>query len=282
MHRGTIEGAFDSSVDYGDNAKVPLFCLAHKDLVASPGRQTSKRNRSKRTTIGVITGHLAVKSDDPMADSLETFDVQQFLSKAGVGKTIASFSKGSPIYAQGDTCDAVYYVQDGTIKLTVVSESGKQATIALLNPGDFAGEECMSTLQPFRSASATALTDCVLLRLTKIEMKRVVDAEVAMSGLFIAHLLARTNRIQADLIDQLFNSSEKRLARTLLLLANFGKEGVTETLVPDISQETLAAMIGCTRSRVNFFLNRFRKLGFIDYDERIRVNKSLLQVILHD
>lgn len=217
-----------------------------------------------------------------MADSFETFDVHRFLSKAGVGKTVSAFAKGARIYSQGDECSAVYYVQEGTVKLTIVSESGKQATIALLHPGDFAGEECMSTVQPYRSASATALTDCVLLRLTTAEMKRVVEAEVEMSGLFIAYLLARTNRIQADLVDQLFNSSEKRLPRTLLLLANFGKEGVTETLVPDISQETLAAMIGCARSRVNFFLNRFRRLGFIDYDDRIRVNKSLLQVVLHD
>jgi CRP/FNR family cyclic AMP-dependent transcriptional regulator len=217
-----------------------------------------------------------------MQDSLETFDVQLFLSQAGVGKTIVSFLKGAAIYAQGDICDAIYYIQSGTIKLTVVSEAGKEATIALLSSGDFAGEECMATLQPFRSGSANALTDCMLLRLTKAEMKRVVDAEVSMSGIFIAHLLARTNRIQADLVDQLFNSSEKRLARTLLLLANFGKEGVPETLVPKISQETLAAMIGCTRSRVSFFLNRFRRLGFIEYGERIRVNKSLLQVILHD
>jgi CRP-like cAMP-binding protein len=225
---------------------------------------------------------LAERRRQLMAGPLETFDVQQFLSKAGVGKTIASFRKGAAIFAQGDGCDAVYYVREGTIKLTIVSQAGKQATIALLGPGDFAGEECMSTLQPFRSASATALTDCVLLRLHKAEMQRVVTTQVAMSGLFIAHLLARTNRIQADLVDQLFNSSEKRLARTLLLLANFGKEGVTETLAPDISQEALAAMIGCTRSRVNFFLNRFRRLGYIDYDERIHVNKSLLQVILHD
>jgi CRP/FNR family cyclic AMP-dependent transcriptional regulator len=217
-----------------------------------------------------------------MSNSLETFDVQQFLSQAGVGKTVVSFEKGERIYGQGDDCQSVYYLQSGSIKLTIVSDLGKEATIALLNPGDFAGEECVSTLQPFRSASATALTDCMVLRISKAEMTRAISAEPSVSALFIAYLLARTNRIQADLVDQLFNSSEKRLARTLLLLANFGKEGVTETLVPDISQETLAAMIGCTRSRVNFFLNRFRRLGFIDYDDRIRVNKSLLQVILHD
>ena len=217
-----------------------------------------------------------------MPNLLETFDVHIFLSKAGVGKTVLPLCKGHAIYVQGDSCDSIYYVQEGTVKLTVVSELGKEATIALLNTGDFVGEECMSTLQPFRSGSATALTDCVLLRIAKTEMTRILAAEPTMSALFIAYLLARTNRIQADLIDQLFNSSEKRLARTLLLLANFGKEGVTETLVPDINQETLAAMIGCTRPRVNYFLNRFRRLGFIDYDDRIRVNKSLLQVILHD
>ena len=217
-----------------------------------------------------------------MAGILKSFDVELFLSKAGVGKTVMSFRKGSNVFGQGDTCDTVFYVREGTLKLTVVSKLGKQATIALLNPKDFAGEECLSTDQPFRSATATALTACILLRIEKVEMVRCLTVEPTMSALFVAHLLARTSRIQADLVDQLFNSSEKRLARTLLLLANFGKEGVTETLVPQISQETLAAMVGCTRSRVNFFLNRFRKLGFIDYDDRIRVNKSLLQVILHD
>ena len=213
---------------------------------------------------------------------IETFDVELFLSKAGVGRTIRPYRKGASVFAQGDTCDTVFFIREGTVKLTVVSKLGKQATIALLSAKDFAGEECLSTDQPFRSATATALTECILLRIAKTEMVRVLAAESTLSALFVAHLLARTSRIQADLVDQLFNSSEKRLARTLLLLANFGKEGVTETLVPQISQETLAAMIGCTRPRVNFFLNRFRKLGFIDYDERIRVNKSLLQVILHD
>jgi CRP/FNR family cyclic AMP-dependent transcriptional regulator len=217
-----------------------------------------------------------------MPNPLQTFDVNQFLSKSGVGRNILPFRKGKGIFAQGDVCDSVFYLQQGSVKLTVLSQVGKEATIALLNPGDFAGEECMSTVQPFRSASATALTDCFLLRVSKAEMTRVLRDEPSMSTLFVAYLLARTNRIQADLVDQLFNRSEKRLARTLLLLANFGKDGEPQTLVPQISQETLAAMIGCTRSRVNFFLNRFRKLGFIEYDDRIRVNKALLQVILHD
>ncbi len=214
--------------------------------------------------------------------SLDTFDVKAFLGHTGLGKSLIPYRKNAGIFAQGDACDSVFYVKQGTIKLTVLSEQGKQATIALLNAGDFAGEECLSTAQPFRSASATALTDCVLLRILGAEMNRVLCNEPAMSTLFIAYLLARTNRIQADLVDQLFNSSEKRLARTLLLLANFGRDDTPETLVPQISQETLAAMIGCTRSRVNFFLNRFRKLGFIEYDDRIRVKKALLQVILHD
>jgi CRP/FNR family transcriptional regulator, cyclic AMP receptor protein len=215
-------------------------------------------------------------------ENLHSFDVQRFLAEAGIGKRILSFSKGKAIYAQGDPCDSVYYLQGGTVKLSVVSEQGKEATIAILRAGDFVGEECVSTSQPFHSATSVALTDCTLLRIQKTEMLRVLREEPDMSGMFVAYILARTRRIQADLVDQLFNSSEKRLARTLLLLANFGKEGVTETLVPQISQETLAAMVGCTRSRVNFFLNRFRRLGFIEYDHQIRVNKSLLQVVLHD
>ena len=213
---------------------------------------------------------------------LEEFDPTTFLSKSGLGRTVLPFKKGVGIFRQGDACDTLFYVQEGNVKLTVTSEQGKEATIALLNPGDFAGEECVATDQPFRSASATALTDCIVLKISKSAMTRTLRDEHAMSAMFVAYLLARTSRIQADLVDQLFNSSEKRLARTLLLLANFGKEGIPETLVPPISQETLAAMVGCTRSRVNLFLNRFRKLGYIEYDDRIRVNKALLQVILHD
>jgi len=217
-----------------------------------------------------------------MTEPLSTFDVNDFLSKAGVGKTILRFPKSATIFSQGDDCDAVYYIQQGTIKLTLVSEKGKEATIALLKKGDFAGEECVSTLQPLRSASAIALTESALLRITKVEMKRVLHDEPEMSGIFVAYLLARTSRIQADLVDQLFNSSEKRLARTLLLLSNFAQEGTDDSLVPQISQETLAAMVGCTRPRVNLFLNRFRKLGYIEYNDRIRVKRALLQVILHD
>lgn len=210
------------------------------------------------------------------------FSVKAYLGAAGIGRAILPFKKGSGIFAQGDHCDSIFFVQEGSVQLSVVSELGKEATIALLNPGEFAGEECVSTVQPYRSARATAFTDCVLLRITKVEMTRALHDEPAMSAHFVAYLLARTNRVQADLVDQLFNSSERRLARALLLLSNVGKENASEALVPQISQETLAAMVGCTRSRVNFFLNRFRKLGFIEYDDRIRVNKALLQVVLHD
>ena len=214
--------------------------------------------------------------------SLQAFDVELFLSTAGLGRAVRRFGKGAGLFAQGDRCDSIFYLNEGSLKLTVLSPLGKEATIALLSRGDFVGEECVSTDQPFRSATATALTECVALEVSKAQMTRVLSEERALSTMFVAYLLARTNRIQADLVDQLFNSSEKRLARTLLLLANFGKEGVQDNLVPEISQETLAAMIGCTRSRVNFFLNRFRRLGFIEYDDRIRVNRALLQVILHE
>ncbi len=220
-------------------------------------------------------------ADEPRLP-LPAFNVKAFLNQTGPGRSRVAYRKGAGIFAQGDPCDSVFYVIEGTIKLTVLSEHGKEATIALLNVGDFAGEECLSTVQLFRSATGAALIDCVLTRIATAEMNRILHHEPAMSILFVAYLLARTNRIQADLVDQLFTSSEKRLARTLLLLANFGKEDTPETLVPQISQETLAAMIGCTRSRVNFFLNRFRKLGFIEYDDQIRVKRSLLQVILND
>ena len=215
-------------------------------------------------------------------DPLRAFDVKMFLAQSGVGRTVVPVLKDAAIFAQGDLCDSVYYVHEGCVKLTVLSVSGKEATIALLTGGHFLGEECVSTAQPYRSATATAVTKCVLLRINKGEMTRVLQQEHAMSELFVAYLLSRANRIQADLVDQLFNSSEKRLARTLLLLANVGKEGVQDALVPKISQATLAAMVGCTRSRVNFFLNRFRKLGFIEYDKQIRVRRALMQVVLHD
>ena len=209
------------------------------------------------------------------------FDPHTFLAKVGAGRTLVACRAQSPIFAQGEAADAVFYLQEGQVKLTVVSEQGKEAVIALLEAQAFFGEACL-TGQPVRMATATAITECALMRIAKPAMIGVLHAEPAFSELFMAYLLSRNGRIEADLIDHLFNSSEKRLARVLLLLAHFGKEGKTELVIPQISQETLAEMIGTTRSRVNFFLNKFRKLGFIDYNGGLHVHSALLNVILYD
>src|ERR1700694_2243669 len=193
------------------------------------------------------------------------FDPKKFLSTINVGRKIEAFAKKQTIFAQGDSSDAVFYIKAGKVKLTVVSEIGKEATIGILNKGDFLGEGCL-TGQPLRLCSATAMTDCSVMRIDKKSMVEVLHREQQFSDMFVAYLLARNIRYEEDLGDQLFNSSEKRLARILLLLAPFGKEGNPETLIANISQEALAEMIGTTRSRVSFFMNRFRKLGFIDYD----------------
>jgi CRP/FNR family transcriptional regulator, cyclic AMP receptor protein len=211
------------------------------------------------------------------------FDPEAFLAKAGVGRTILELAKDGFVFSQGDPADAIYYIQKGRVKLTVVSHTGKEATIALLGTGEFMGEDCIISDHPTRRTTATALMPCTILRIHKAEMVRALHAEQALSDLFVAFLLTRNARIQEDLVDQLFNSSEKRLARILLLLAHFGKPGKPETMIPKISQETLAQMIGTTRSRVSFFMNRFRKLGFINYSGgSTDVHSSLLNVILHD
>jgi CRP/FNR family cyclic AMP-dependent transcriptional regulator len=210
------------------------------------------------------------------------FDPKKFLAIIGEGRTIAAFPKKQTIFTQGDAADAVFYIQEGRVRLTVVSEIGKEATLGILNEGDFFGEGGLAG-QPLRMGSATAVTDCELMRIDKKAMMLALHREHTLSDLFTAYLLGRNIRYEADLVDQLFNSSEKRLARTLLLLAHFGKEGVPETVVPKISQETLAEMVGTTRSRVSFFMNRFRKLGFVDYGESgLQVHSSLLNVVLHD
>jgi CRP/FNR family cyclic AMP-dependent transcriptional regulator len=212
------------------------------------------------------------------------FDPKTFLSTInGGGRKIAAVPKKQTIFVQGDSSDAVFYVQKGKVKLTVVSKPGREATIGILNEGDFFGEGCL-TGQRLRLCSATAMTDCSVMRIDKKSMMDVLHRESAFSDLFVAYLLARNIRYEEDLVDQLFNSSEKRLARILLLLAHFGKDGVHETPIPNISQETLAEMIGTTRSRVSFFMNRFRKLGFIDYHagEDFQVHSSLLNIVLHD
>ena len=212
----------------------------------------------------------------------DSFDPGSFLSKAGLGKTMVQLQKKQVVFSQGDPADSVYYIQHGRVKLTVVSKSGKEATIALLGPGDFLGEECIAAAQPLRMVTAGTLTDATVLKIDKARMIRVLHREHLLSDLFVSYLLARNARVQEDLVDQLFNSSEKRLARILLLLAQFGKEGVPEKVVPKMSQEVLAEMVGTTRARVNFFMNRFRKLGFIEYNGEIHVHSSLLNIILHD
>lgn len=210
------------------------------------------------------------------------FNVDEFLAKAGLGRRIVSFDSKETFFTQGNTADCVFYLQSGRAKLTVVSAAGKEATITLLAAGDFVGEESIAAVLGLRMATATAITVCTALKIKREEMIRVMHEEHSFSDLFLSFLLARSMRIQADLVDQLFNSSEKRLARILLLMAEFGQPGKPETLIPEITQETLADMIGTTRSRVSYFMNRFRKLGFIEYNGRIRVHKSLLNVVLHD
>jgi CRP/FNR family cyclic AMP-dependent transcriptional regulator len=211
-----------------------------------------------------------------------TFDVASFLTNAGLGRRIIHFKPGQAIFSQGDPADAVFYLQTGRTKLTVVSKGGKEAAIALLSAGDFVGEESIAGAAGLRLATAKAITRCSALKIARVEMIRVLHEEHAFSDLFLGFLLTRSMRTQADLVDQLFNSSEKRLARILLLMAELGKPGEHESLIPKITQDTLAGMIGTTRSRVSFFMNRFRQLGLIEYNGGIRVRKSLLNVVLHD
>ena len=212
----------------------------------------------------------------------KTFDPLAFLANAGVGRKVLRMKAKAVIFSQGDDANAVFYIQSGRAKLTVVSEAGKQATITLLSAGDFVGEESVAAVLGPRLATATAITACSVLKISRDEMVRVIHEEPAFSEHFLAFVLSRSMRTQADLVDQLFNSSEKRLARVLLLMAEFGRPGEPQMLIPKISQEALAQLIGSTRARVSFFMNRFRKLGFVDYNGRIKVNKSLLNVVLHD
>lgn len=209
------------------------------------------------------------------------FDPKAFLATVNGGRSISKCRKGQMVFSQGKPADAVFYILKGKVKVTVVSEQGKEAVVAILGPDEFCGEGCL-TGQPLRLATAVAMTECEIMRLEKATMIRVIHEEPAFAEMFVSHLLARASRVEADLVDQLFNSSEKRLARALLLLANFGKEGRPEPIIANISQETLAEMIGTTRSRVSFFMNKFRKLGLIDYNGDIEIHPSLLNVVLHE
>src|SRR5450755_2869966 len=209
------------------------------------------------------------------------FDPKAFLAMAGWGRTISKYRINQIVFSQGDPADSIFYVHDGRVKISVLSEQGKEAVVAILGPNQFCGEGCLAG-QPRRIATAIAMMECEIMRLDKAAIMRVLHEEPTFSEMFVSHLLTRTIRVEADLVDQLFNSSEKRLARALLLLANFGKESPPEPIIAKISQETLAEMIGTTRSRVSFFMNKFRKLGFINYNGTIEVHPALLNVVLHE
>ena len=214
--------------------------------------------------------------------TIMTFDLAAFLEEAGVGRRVVQLKPKQIIFSQGSSADSIFYLRTGRAKLTVVSPDGKEATVALLSAGEFIGEESLASVGGVHMATATAIAVCTALRIAREEMIRVMHEERSLSEMYLKFLLARSMRTQADLVDQLFNSSEKRLARILLLMAEFGEPGSPDQFIPPITQETLAEMVGTTRSRVSFFMNRFRKLGLIEYNGRIRVHKSLLNVILHD
>ena len=230
----------------------------------------------------LVDGGTAIKRITKQDKAKLPFDPKVFLTKMSGGLAISDYRKGRIVYTQGEPADSVFYVRSGKVKKTVVSEQGKEAVVALFALGDFFGEGCL-TGQPLRLATVRAMTESVIVRITKAEITRVIHQEPAFAELFIAHLLARNSRVEEDLVDQLFNSSEKRLARMLLLLANFGREGQPVPIIAKISQETLADMIGTTRSRVSFFMNKFRELGFVKYSgQQIEIHSSLLGVVLHD
>jgi CRP/FNR family transcriptional regulator, cyclic AMP receptor protein len=216
-----------------------------------------------------------------MGKAQDSFDAQVFLAKMGGGKTILEFDKDQNVFEQGDAADTVYYIQKGRVKLTVLSDQGKEAVVGILEPGQFFGESCLNG-HKLRISTTTAMERCLVTAITKPAMIAALHDEPMFSELFMTYLLTRNSRVEEDLIDQLFNSSERRLARMLLLLANFGKEGNPQPIIPHVSQETLAEMIGTTRSRVSFFMNKFRKLGLINYNGHIEVHSSLLTAVLHD
>jgi CRP-like cAMP-binding protein len=224
---------------------------------------------------------MATKADRIRPPHPESFDIQAFLESGGVARRVVEYRSGAVIYSQGDPCDSVLYIQKGSVKLRVISHAGKEAIVAMLGPGDFFGEGALAG-QPVRMATAVATSASAILVVEKQQMIHLLHEQQALSDRFLAYVLARNIRVEADLVDQLFNSSEKRLARTLLLLARYGKREIPHRVLPKISQEMLAEMVGTTRSRVNFFMNKFKKLGFIEYNGGLKINDSLLSIVLHD
>ena len=269
-----------------ESSKILGSLFAQKELPMSPVRQPHPSPAGRKVARRFSIDPTLQPASNAIGPSLvakkkRDFDPHAFLATIGEGRKSVLFRQKQGIFAQGDTADAVFYIQTGKVKLTVVSKTGKEATIGILSAGDFFGEGCLVGRRS-RMKSATAMTDCAVLRIDKKAMMEALHREHEFSDLFVAYLLSRNIRYEEDLVDQLFNSSEKRLARVLLLLAHFGKEGTPETVVPKISQEMLAEMVGTTRSRVSFFMNRFRKLGFIHYNGGLHVHSSLLHVVLHD
>jgi CRP/FNR family transcriptional regulator, cyclic AMP receptor protein len=259
-----------------------------KGIPAGRTSQPGKRNSSStappaaRSSADADTPSRLPRRTSRADNDRPIFDPETVLARVGAGRKIVNVKEGQSVYVQGERADHIFFAQSGRMRVTVTSATGKVATIALLGAGDFLGEDCMTSAYPLRLATATAMTDSVLVSISKVRMVRALQQERELSSRFVSFLLARNARIQADLVDQLFNSSEKRLARILLLLAQFGKSSKPETLIPKISQETLAEMIGTTRSRVSFFMNRFRTMGFIEYNGGIRVHNSLLNIFLQE
>jgi CRP/FNR family cyclic AMP-dependent transcriptional regulator len=248
---------------------------------ATPSQKAPLAKQRSKALPGKIVNTNDVAIPRTPVRKIRLFDPSTFLAQTGLGRTIIHLKKEQTAFSQGDPAEDVFYIQGGKIRLSLISPGGKEGTIALLGDGDFLGEECIASSQTLRMATATAIVASDLLKIDRKQMIRTLHEQHALSDIFVSYLLSRNLRIQEDLVDQLFNSSEKRLARTLLLLAQFGKEGASETVIPKISQEVLAEMVGTTRARVNFFMNRFRKLGFIEYNGELLVHRSLLTVVLH-
>lgn len=275
----------DGGGDWKGEVKGTSADCAARNRPNSSARRGSRQQRARKGSARArITTPMTRASDKPRAPATTpgNFDPKVFLATIGQGRSILKIRKNAKLFSQGDSCDSIFYIQEGKVRLTVVSKTGKEATIGILDQDNFCGEGCLAG-ERTRIGSATALTDCKVLRIGKKDMLEVLHSQQTFSDLFVAYLLSRNKRYQEDLIDQLFNSSEKRLARILLLLAGFGGNGIpANTGIPNISQEVLAGLVGTTRSRVSLFMNKFRKMGFIDYNGEIEVHSSLLSVVLHE
>jgi CRP/FNR family transcriptional regulator, cyclic AMP receptor protein len=259
-----------------------LSRFGSRGMLHLTSREASMAKQRSKTLSGARTRARDIVIPRTPIRRIRLFDPSAFLAQAGLGRTIVDLKEKQIVFSQGDPAEAVFYIQRGKIKLSVISSNGKEATIALLGEKNFLGEESIATSHPSRMATATAMTEATVLKIDRKEMVRALHEHHAISDIFVSYLLSRNLRVQEDLVDQLFNSSEKRLARVLLLLAQFGKDATPESVIPKISQEVLAEMVGTTRARVNFFMNRFRKLGFIEYNGSIQVHPALLSVVLHE